>query len=120
VERPSKDLSQFLSKGDTLLFSLNSVARSLDRILKDFERDRRSETFFMGMANTAKNLTHASEKLNQELDQIQIKKMISHVNQIFEKIDNGTGTLGALVNDSGLYDQLQAPPNRQGIWRPRT
>ena len=30
------------------------------------------------------------------------------MNQIFEKINNGTGTIGALVNDPGLYDEVKA------------
>ncbi len=107
-ERPSQGLTQFLNKGDTLLLTLNSIAKNLDKILKEFDTDNRSETFFKGIANTAKNMSQASKTIHEELNQIQIKKTISHLNQIFEKIDNGTGTLGALVNDPGLYDQLRA------------
>lgn len=106
--RPTKDISQFITKGDHLLISLNSIASSLERILKGFEVDNRSETFFRGMASTAKNLSQASEKMNDQLSDIQIKKTVANLNQIFDKINNGTGTLGALVNDSGLYDELRA------------
>jgi phospholipid/cholesterol/gamma-HCH transport system substrate-binding protein len=106
--RPTKDLSQFLSKGDHLMISLNSMATSLDRILKNFDTENRSDTFFKGLATTSKNLSLASEKMNQELDQIHLKKAITQLSQIFEKINNGTGTIGALVNDPGLYDQLKA------------
>jgi phospholipid/cholesterol/gamma-HCH transport system substrate-binding protein len=46
--------------------------------------------------------------MNDQLTDIHIKKTVTNLNQIFEKINNGTGTLGALVNDPGLYDEMRA------------
>lgn len=106
--RPVKDLNQFLSKSDQLLVTLNSVGANLDLMLKRFNADNRSETFFKGISATAKNMQLATEKLNRELDQIKIKDTVGELNQILEKVNNGTGTLGALVNDPSLYDQMQA------------
>ncbi len=106
--RQGKDLSQFLTKGDQLMVTLNSIAISLDHIMKNFDADNRSETFFKGLASTAKNMGQASEKINHELDQIQLKRTITSLSQIFEKINNGTGTIGALINDPALYDQIKA------------
>ncbi len=106
--RTSQDLSQFLSQGDQLLVSLNKVANSLGRILNNFEADHRSEIFFKGIATSARNLSLATEKLNYELDELHLKKAIGNLNQIFEKVNNGTGTIGALINDPGLYDQAKA------------
>ena len=103
-----RDLNQFLNKGDQLMVSLNSIAKSLDHVLKNFESQNRSEVFFQGMATTAKNLSLASEKLNREIENLQFKKSTQHLEQILGKINNGTGTLGALVNDPGLYDDVKA------------
>src|SRR5262249_33955448 len=118
--RPSKGLTQFLSKGDQLLVNLNSLAASLDRTLKTFEAGNRSETFFQGIATTSKNLASASEKLNHELDDMRLKKIMRNLDGILEKINDGTGTLGALVNDPGLYDdakKLVGEVNRNRIVR---
>ena len=60
------------------------------------------------MAATAKNLASASEKLDKELDQLHLKSSMTNLNAILGKINNGTGTLGALVNDPGLYDDAKA------------
>lgn len=106
--KPSRDLMQFLSKGDQLMVSLNGIASSVDRILKTFEADNRSEIFFKGISNTAKNLSQASDKLDRELTDIQVKKAVNSLSQILDKINNGTGTIGALINDPSLYDQLTA------------
>lgn len=105
---PSRDISQFFSKGDQLMISLNSIAGSLDRLLKNFEADGKSETFFKGIAGSAKSLSGVAEKLNRELENIKFKSSVDHLNGILEKINNGQGTLGALVNDPGLYDDAKA------------
>ncbi len=120
MNRPTKDISQFLSKGDQLMVSLNSIAASLDRLLKTFESGNRSEILFNGMTQTAKNLAQASLKLNEGLDGGQIKSAVKNLNHILEKVNNGTGTLGALINDPGLYydaRSLMGGANRNRIVR---
>ncbi len=106
--RQSSDITQFLSQTDHLLISLNEISSAINRLLRAFEADNRSEVFFKGIASTAKNFSQASEKLNQELNQIQIKTSINNLNHILAKIDNGTGTIGALINDPTLYDDIKA------------
>lgn len=106
--RAGKDLTQFLSKGDNLMASLNSIATTLDRVLKNFETAGRSEAFFTGMATTSKNLALATDRLRTELAQGgKLTESLSSISSILEKIDNGTGTLGALVNDPSLYDDVK-------------
>lgn len=117
---PTKNLSQFLSKGDQLLINLNSLTNSLDQLVKGFGTGNRSEIFFQGLATTAKNLSSASEKLNREVDDLKIKKITRSLDSILEKINNGNGTVGALLNDPSLYDnakKLMGEANRNRIIR---
>ena len=107
-EHPSKDFSHFLSKGDQLLVSISSIATSVDRILKNFENDNRSELFFKNLTASVKSFSAISAKMEQEFDQVQLKSALNHINHIMEKFDNGTGTIGALINDSSLYDEVKA------------
>jgi len=108
AQRPTKDITQLFSKSDQLIVNVNSVLGSVDRILKSFEADHRSDTLFKNLALASKNIVASTEKLNQELDQIKIKGAITHLNQILEKVNNGTGTVGALINDASLYDDLKS------------
>lgn len=103
-----KGISQFLTKSDVLVGNLNSITQTLDRILKTFESNRRAETMFAGLAATAKNLASATEKVNRDLDHLQLKEISSNLKGILSKINDGTGTLGALVNDPDLYYDLRA------------
>ena len=43
-----------------------------------------------------------------EVTGVDIKKFTSNLADISEKINNGTGTLSELLNDSTLYDELKA------------
>jgi phospholipid/cholesterol/gamma-HCH transport system substrate-binding protein len=106
--KAGKDLSQFLSKGDQLMINLNSISSNLDKIIKNLESGGRSEMLFKGLADTAKNLASVSDKLNKGLEEQQLKAAVRNMNSILSKINNGTGTLGALVNDPGLYDDAKA------------
>ncbi len=99
--RIAKDLTQFLSQGDKLMGTLSSLATSIDQVVKGFERNGRSEIFFESLASTTKNLS-------KQLDGMKLKESVDQLHAILGKINNGTGTLGALVNDPGLYYDVRA------------
>ena len=100
--------AQVLSKSDQLLVSLNNVASGLDRMLKTFETGGRSEIFFKNIAITSQNLASFTDRLNKGLEGGHLKDTLKNLHGIMEKINSGTGTLGALVNDPGLYDDAKA------------
>jgi phospholipid/cholesterol/gamma-HCH transport system substrate-binding protein len=106
--RAGKDLTQFLSKGDQLMINLTSISANLDKIIRNLEAGGRSEKIFDGLAQTSKNLSSVTDKLNRSLEEQQLKGAVKNLNSILGKINNGTGTLGALVNDPGLYDDAKA------------
>lgn len=104
---PSKGLSQFLSRSDQLLITLNSLAINLDQMVRTFNAGNRSEIFFQGMATTARNLSDASEKLTRQLNDLPLRKIMENIESITDKINGGSGTLGALINDPSLYDSAK-------------
>ncbi len=106
--KASQGLGEFISKSDQLLVSLQSIAGSVDRIVKGFESGKKSEIIFQGLATTSKNLSEATTRLNAEIQELQLKKLSKNMNAIIEKVNNGQGTLGALVNDPGLYDDVKS------------
>jgi phospholipid/cholesterol/gamma-HCH transport system substrate-binding protein len=116
----SKDLSQILTSSDQLVQRLTSTAENLDRILTAFNRSNRADQFFHSLATTSKNLGELTARLNEELSQTKLKSSINHLNSILEKIDQGRGSMGAFINDPGLYDDAKAlvgQTNRNRIMR---
>jgi phospholipid/cholesterol/gamma-HCH transport system substrate-binding protein len=101
----SQDLNQFISQGDLLIKSAENAISTLARVLNSFESDRRNETFFKAITTTAVQLASITTKINQ-LDIAPLQKSLEDFSLIMKKINHGTGTLGALVNESELYDNL--------------
>lgn len=118
--QPVKDIAQFLSQGDKFMVTINSLASNLDQLVKSFNGNNRGEIFFQSMSQTSKNLADASQKLSHEMKDIEIKAAVRNLNQILGKINAGTGSLGAFVNDPSLYydvKSLMGGANRNRIVR---
>lgn len=118
--KSSQDFSKLVSRSDSLMHSMNGVAQSLEKLLMAFQQNNRSIQFFEGMAKTAANLSVTTERINSELHDLKLKSAVHHLNEILEKVNRGKGTIGALVNDPGLYDQaksLVGGANRNRIMR---
>ncbi len=116
----SNDLSQIITSSDQLVQRLTSTAENLDRILTAFNRGNRAEQFFHSLATTSKNITDLTSRLNEEMSQMKLKSSVNHLNSILEKIDQGRGSMGAFINDPGLYDDaksLVGQVNRNRIMR---
>jgi len=116
----SKDLSLLFSSSEHLMLQLSSTTENLERILVAFNKGNRADQFFQGLSVTSKNMSELSTKLNSEFDQVKIKSAINHLNSILQKVDQGQGSLGAIINDPGLYDDAKAlvgQVNRNRIMR---
>ncbi len=100
----STDITQMISKSDQLLVNAASATASLDRMLRTLEKGNRIDIITEQLAQTSKNLNRVSG----ELDGKDLKKSLRELSLILEKINNGTGTIGALVNDSSLYEDARA------------
>jgi|APCry1669191515_1035360.scaffolds.fasta_scaffold00011_40 phospholipid/cholesterol/gamma-HCH transport system substrate-binding protein len=103
--RSSRDLNQFISQGDQLIKSAETLLASFNRLLNSFESDRRNESFFKAITTTAVQLASITTKINQ-LDIAPLQKSLEDFSLIMKKINHGTGTIGALVNESELHDNL--------------
>jgi len=117
---PGKDLDHFLSSGDQLMSSLNSIGANADLFFQSITKNNRNEELMAGLAQTAKHLGEVSKKLDDQLTGLKLKEAIDHLNGIMKKIDNGKGTLGALINDPSLYDDaklLLGGANRNRVMR---
>lgn len=105
---PVKGISQIVSSGENAMDTLKSALHRMDNILKSFERDNRSEIFFHGISQSAKNLDGVTQKLDSQLNGLKLNSAINSLDSILKKIDSGKGTLGALINDPELYTDAKA------------
>jgi phospholipid/cholesterol/gamma-HCH transport system substrate-binding protein len=92
-----QDLTALLTKSDQLLIHLTESTASLERILKTLEKGNRLDKMTENMA-----------KFSSELEGTHLKKTLQNLASITEKINGGSGTIGALVNDPGLYEDARS------------
>lgn len=101
---PTNDVTAFLTKGDAVLMNLNGTVESLNRIFRALEKGNRIDTIAENLTTTSKNLASFSQGLEGK----GVARVSKSLSEILEKINNGSGSLGALVNDPGLYEDARA------------
>lgn len=112
---PDSDLLSVLSAKGKDFNRVFDIVNELSILLKSMNSNNRTSTIMQ-------NLTESSQTLNQTLHDLKsftstingknegdnkLKKSLVHLSSILEKIDNGQGTLGELINDPSLYQDLQ-------------
>lgn len=96
---PPKDLKDYLSDADEVLDRLKTSLGHMEGILGSFHRESRAETFFRNMASASSRVNDGTKGLHESM---------GHFQSIMAKVDRGEGTIGALINDPALYDDLRA------------
>ena len=108
-DKAQQGLNKALSEVSVTVSNLNSISNSLSKILVSQESN---------INQTINNFSEASANINQisdSLSKTDLKALVSEIentattlNSIFKSIDSGEGTLGKLMKDDGLYNNLEA------------
>ncbi|HRK03370.1 MAG TPA: MlaD family protein, partial [Oligoflexia bacterium] len=104
AEHP-KDLKDYLSNADEVLDRVKNTLKNAEAILTNFNRDNRSDLFFKNLTEMTENLSGATDGLPTKMKDV--TTAAKHMKSILAKIDNGEGTVGALINDPSLYDDVK-------------
>ena len=100
-EKTGKDVQELISKRkhdiDSMIVSMSNVAQNFDQLTEDNKAEADS------MLTNLKNASSELEKLSKGLN-----KTTLSLNDILEKMNQGTGTLGKMLNDESLYTNLDS------------
>lgn len=102
--RESKDFLGIVSKSDELIGNVNQLSLKLSRLLDSLDKGNRVPQILGSIQKTSSNV----EKLSQELNELKLKSVTHELHSILEKLNRGTGSLGALINDPSLYEDAKA------------
>lgn len=91
------------------------IINEIYKMTKSINSENRVERILNNLTMASNNLSLASvemkkiaSSINDEDIQGKVKNSVAHLEKIMTKIDRGDGTLGALINDSSLHEQLKA------------
>lgn len=99
VKEVSKGFSDYLNTADQVLARLKGSLGYIEGILGDFKKEKRTEILVKNLSGFSSTLTEVSGDLKQSSH---------HLKSILTKIDSGEGTIGALVNDPSLYEDMKS------------
>ena len=102
-----------------------AVISEVHKLMKSINNQNRTEIVMSNLVETTQNLktlTRDLQMLTKELKPEtgeEIRTMVKKLNSIVDKVDRGEGTLGALINDSSLHEQIKsflgASPRKQSM-----
>ncbi len=101
------DLKKSLAGLNTTLQTFNTTGKSLNTMLGE---DGKIDSILTNMTIASANLNSISDSLkNANLKQMiaKLESTVESFNSVLTKIDNGEGTLGKLMKDDGLYQNLE-------------
>jgi phospholipid/cholesterol/gamma-HCH transport system substrate-binding protein len=104
----SSDLNQLLRKGNHLIDHLDLLIIRVSDIINGFGGGHAGKRIAQEAVGLLKNLNEISYKLATEVDPSKIDGALAKLNNILGKIDDGKGTVGALINDPQLYDDAKS------------
>jgi len=111
IAKQGSDLMSTISSGGEKFEKIFTVIEELEKFSKALNHDGRSDKIFHNLAESSHQLKNLLTSTNVLLgaikDQKNAEKSLRHLANVLEKIDNGDGTLGALVNDPSVHDSLK-------------
>jgi phospholipid/cholesterol/gamma-HCH transport system substrate-binding protein len=110
--RKATELSAVMAKSTDILESVNNVMARLDQATKGLPTDAEVHAMFADFAGSAKTLRllvgdpERKKRLDAAIDSF--SESAGRLASITRKVDAGEGTLGALVNDTQVYDDVRS------------
>ena len=109
IDESEKGLKQTIAELNSTLKSFKNLSYSIQGVIKD--NDERIASVLENFEKTSENLN----ELSAELKEVDLTKTVDNLNKtltsvqgVMASIDNNEGTLGKLLNDDGLYNNLEA------------
>jgi phospholipid/cholesterol/gamma-HCH transport system substrate-binding protein len=105
------DLIGILSERASEAEKIFDILNEMHRFSKSLNAGGRTEKIMANLESATAKIDRtatATQKLTEDLSTAKIKSSLDHLDSVMGKLDRGQGTLGALINDSSLHDQLKS------------
>lgn len=105
------DILGILSERGNEAEKIFDIINEMHRFSKSLNAENRVDKILANMASATAKLDKtagAAEKITEGLSDGKLKNTVDRLDSVMTKLDKGQGTLGALINDSSLHDQLKS------------
>lgn len=102
-----KDLSAVFAEGSDALQLLKENLANLKVLTASLARKNQMEAIMGNLNETTANLREITKKLNGSNAMENLGQTMKNLQNVTEKMKNGEGTIGALMSDASLYEDLK-------------
>lgn len=102
------DFLSVVSKRGSESEKIFDAISDLQILIKSIVKDNKVPALISKLDRTAGNLEETTAQLKKITASNKIEKSMARLDSILEKVDNGQGTLGALINDKSLHNRLKS------------
>ncbi len=102
------DIFSVISKRGSESEKIFDVISDMQLLMKSIVAQNKIPALMNKLDKTAGNLQETSENIKKATANDRVVKTMNRVDSILEKIDNGQGTLGALINDKSLHVRIKS------------
>jgi len=102
------DIMAVLSKRGNESEKLFDAVADFQKLMQSLIAENKIPKLINKLNQTAENLNDSSEHFKKAMADGKFEKTIGRMENIIEKIDDGQGTLGALINDRSVHDRLKS------------
>ena len=95
------DFMDMISGKGSDISAFTGAIRELNQLLHNFNTDNRS-------ARLVENFIDASKNVSKLLGEPSVRQSFVHLRNVLQKLDNGDGTLGQLINNPALFERIMA------------
>ncbi len=102
------DIFSVISKRGSETEKIFDAITDLQILMKSIVSQNKIPMLINKLDQTAGNLRDTSEQIKKATANDKVGKTMNRLDSILEKIDNGQGTLGALINDKSLHVRIKS------------
>ncbi len=102
-----RELEEFFNEGGSMVESLASASKELSILLKSLNDSGRLPRILENLESTLKHTREMAAKINDGKTVETLDATMKSLNRVMAKVDEGKGTLGVLVNDPTLHEDLR-------------
>lgn len=102
------DIMSMLAKRGSEGEKIFDIINNLNILTKQLIHDNRIEKITSNLLSASQNIAKVSTNAENMTANLQLKPTVEKLDRILNKIDNGQGTLGGLINDPSVHNQLKS------------
>lgn len=102
-----KDLSAMFAEGSNALGLLKDNLANLKVLTSSLAKQNQMESIMRDLGETSSNLKEITKQVRTSNAMVELGTTMKNLRLVSEKVKNGEGTVGALLTDSSLYEDLK-------------